>query len=142
MARQVPYPIYGTVYYRKYPGASSTALKGAKIWVVDLTEGTMRMGNQEGRTVFHTNNNGRYILDLATLTEAYSNADIVRIYIQAKGVLTYEDISVNVSRGYSQKDITITKRSGLTDGFTPSVDPRNRYSLTRGLKVGLKDGMQ
>ncbi len=137
MAKQTPYPISGTV------ALASTAVSGARIWAIDITEGTITTNSVADIHLFHTDSDGKYLLDLGNLTTAYANGDTVRVYCDYGRWVTYADITVNTFTGFSTQNFSITSKSGLSDGLTDTLDSKGRFGFveTRGPKVGMKDGM-
>jgi len=93
-AWQVPYAIWGKVKARRTPGGTLTAVEGAKITLVDLTEGTGHSpAPRENITMFYTTNAGEFLIDLANITTAYAAADTLRVICEYQNTSSYTDTS-------------------------------------------------
>jgi len=147
MPAQTPYPISGTVTIQRPGGASATNVQGARMWLKDRTEGTIKTAitSEEGTLVTTTNVSGQYIFDLANFTSSYAHDDKVRIYLQVEDILTWLDHTVDTGIGFAEVNFALKRRSGMKDGLagTIAVD-RRRYGLHHlgtGMRPGLKDGL-
>lgn len=122
--RQQPYGIQGTVTI------NGTATQGAMVWVFDFTEGT-KPAPVDDKTSMYTNASGKYSINLAGSTEAYSDGDTVRVYCRILGIdkTQFSDVTVNKQAGFATVNFTVVKRSGTTAGCTSSP-------ILTGLKAG------
>jgi len=147
MPAQNPYPISGTVTYERPKGATAAAVDGARIWIMDITEGTKKIAfaSGEGTLITTTNSSGQYLFDLANFTSSYSADDNVEIWVEAQGYYLKGNHRVDIGTGSGTVNFVLYRRSGLKDGLTRTVSTGDRqYGLEHlgtGMKPGLKDGL-
>ncbi len=147
MANQNPYPISGVIQYERPKGATAANAEGARIWIKDINDTKTPISIIDGEDVraTATNSSGQYILDLANLTTSYENGDIIRVYVEYQGYMTWSDHTVQIGEGSGTVNITLYIRSGLKDGVRSTVTAsQSEYGtkmLGSGLRPGLKDGL-
>ena len=132
---QAPYGIKGTVTY------NSSVYQGARIWIRDVSEGTVP-SYEEDYTYVYTNVSGQYIINLAQSTQAYSNSDSVRVYCQIGDIIDYSDITVNKLTGFSTVNFSITRKSALVDGCKGSPLTSGKGGLHKEITKGCIDGLK
>jgi len=132
--KQMPYGIRGTVT------VDGSLYEGAKLWVRDTTEGTMP-APVDDYTLVWSNTSGQYLINLAQNTQAYADADTVRVYCDIGRALIYSDIVVNKPKGWTAVNFSHTTKSGMVDGVKASPLASGRGTLNRQLVRGCKDGM-
>lgn len=148
MAPQTAFPIFGKVTLAtKGYGSTAVNQRGARIWIKDRTEGTVRISflataANENVYITQTDNNGDYILDLANLTTAYAAGDKIRVYCEWDGSITWRDYTLLIADGIKEIDFTLHKHSGLIDGCKGAVSDADRkyglHKLGTGMRKGLK----
>jgi len=151
MAKQRSYPMFGRVTFYRGDQASTSAagVAGAKIWIWDGTEGTKASDTEQGVNLkgpYFTDDTGRYSINLANITTAYAQGDVIYIYCTYGRIATFTTTTVDINTGKSEINFALVKKSGLKDGLDNTVDDRGRFGLRqmgeRGVRKGLKDGMQ
>ena len=147
MANQNPYPISGTFEYERPKGATAENGEGARVWIQDINDTKIPISIIHGEDVraTATNSSGQYILDLANVTTAYENEDLIKVYVEYQGYYMIGTHTVEIGVGSGTVDFTMYIRSGLKDGVrstvTASQSEYGTKKLGTGLKPGLKDGL-
>lgn len=133
--KQASYGIKGTVTL------DGSAYEGAQIWIRDYTEGTVPEPIDD-HTHMYTNSVGRYLINLAECTQAYANADSVRIYCKVGNIISKSTVTISKTQGYTTANFTITRRSGMVDGIksTPLTSGKGGLYPT-GTEKGCIDGL-
>ena len=96
-------------------------------------------------SLVYTNSKGQYIIDVANITSEYAAGDTIRVYAKVGGRYTYTDTRVDTNVGISIVNFNFTHKSELNDGLKGTLDVNGQYgleSIGRGMKKGMKDGMQ
>lgn len=142
--KQNPHPIYGTVTVIR--GGTTYNIEGATVWAWDMTEGTVSIAtaDTEGTSIARTNSLGQYALDVSNITTTFATSDVVRVYCEVDGEITFSDYTLT---GFIKNlNFALTRKSSLRDGITRSVSASNRAAglkhLGTGMRVGLKDGLR
>jgi len=146
LTKQTPFGIFGRVLRQEVDAGTQSwkNCKGAQIWAYDMTEGTINTTITENVTYIYTNTSGQYIINVADITTNYRDLDKVRIYCKFGNIVTYQDITLHIRRGFEEVNFVLTRKSRLLDGLTDTLGDRGKYgwySFGRGLKKGLKDAM-
>lgn len=145
--KQQPYPIKGTVTFTNTRSGTKAAVQGAIVWAYDTTEGTHATDAVPGdnKKIFYTRENGQYIIDLANITSAWANGDVVKVYCKYGDIFDWTLHTVDRNKGFGTVNFAFERMSGLKDGLDNDTDPKRRFGLRqmgdRGLRKGLKDGM-
>lgn len=132
--KQQPYGIKGTVTL------NSSNYEGAKIWIRDVTEGTVP-APVDDYTIVYTNTEGKYIINLANSTQAYSNSDSVRVYAEVGDIVDFSDITIDKRAGFNTANFSITKKSGQVDGVKGSPLSSGKGGLNKELTRGCNNGL-
>lgn len=128
-------------------GATAANITGARIWLMDITEGTKKVAitSGEGTLITTTNSSGQYLLDLANLTSAYADNDLVEGWCEVEGYYLKGTHRVSVGTGYGTINFVLYRRSGLVQGVGRTVRsdqrPHGLEHLGTGIKPGLADGL-
>jgi len=130
-----PYGIAGTVTL------DGTAVVGGKIWARSLGY-HVNMDTVKNITYFYTDGAGHYLIDVANIASAVTNADTVRVYCEVDEIATFADVTIDTTKGGVTQNFTLVAKSGFTDGLknTTATDGTGEL-LHNQLTIGLKDGM-
>lgn len=129
------YVISGTVT------VGGSAYQGAKVWAWSGGYHT-HWDTVQDATYYYTDSSGKYIMDVANIASAVTNADKIMVICQAGDQKDFKTVTIATTGSGATQDFAFSNSSNLTDALKSNSNTDGTGALLHNaLRKGCKDEM-